>query len=79
MPIPLGNTRLTSVDLQHFYAFGDLYETLDACQELEMLLARLKRQRLLSDGEYSLSKANVEEIRTQLESYLNAAQPPGSE
>ena len=33
-----------TADLHRFSTLGDLYETLDACDELALLLSRLKRQ-----------------------------------
>ena len=56
--------------LDHFYRFGDVYETVDACDQLEILLARLRRQNLLSDQEWVESRKNVAEIRARLEARL---------
>ena len=62
-----------ATNLDRFYAYGDVYETLDTCEELEMLLGRLKRQRLMSEAEWQRSKENVAHIRTRLENFLQNA------
>ena len=60
-------------DLDQYYLFGDVYETVVACDELETLLGRLKRQRLLNDDEWRESKQNVASIRARLEAHLNSS------
>ena len=56
--------------LDHFYTFGDVYETLDACDQLELLLGRLLRQRLMTEGEWVQLRDHVATIRAQLEARL---------
>lgn len=60
-------------NLDHFYTFGDIYETLDTCDELEMQLSRLKRQQLLTDEGWRQSKDNIAEIRERLQRFLSDA------
>lgn len=64
---------MNAAHLDEFYTFGDVYETLEACDELDTLLGRLRRQRLLSEQECTQSKQRVSDIRSQLEDYLNRA------
>lgn len=59
--------------LDHYYVFGDVYETLDTCHVLETLLSRLRRQGLIDDESWASSKANIAEIRERLEHRLPAA------
>jgi hypothetical protein len=61
---------MCAVQVDHFYTFGDVYEALDACRELEMLLGRLKRQRLLSEDEWAASRENLAAIRARVETHL---------
>lgn len=62
-----------SASLDHLYTYSDIYDTLDTCQELELLLGRLRRQQLLSDVEWMQSRQNLAEIRTRLEGRLDGA------
>ena len=64
---------MDAADLDHFYHFGDVYETLDTCMELEQLLGRLRRQGILTDQEWITSKQNIAAIRSRLEGRLAAA------
>lgn len=57
-------------NLDHFYTFGDVYETVDACDQLELLLGRLRRQNLLSEQEWTECRRRVAEIRARLEAHL---------
>jgi hypothetical protein len=63
-------TQMGAVQLDHFYVYGDVYESLDACDQLELLLGRLKRQGLITEPEWTQSRQNVAEIRARLESRL---------
>jgi hypothetical protein len=54
-------------DLNHYYKYGDVYDALAACDELEMLLSRLKRRNLLSDQQWSESAAHVASIRRRVQ------------
>lgn len=61
---------MSVANLDHFYTFGDVYETLDACDQLELLLGRLRRQGLLTESEWQQSRQEIVEIRGRLESHL---------
>jgi hypothetical protein len=61
---------MTAANLDHFYEYGDVYETLEACDQLDMLLGRLRRQRMLSDAEWIQSKSQVADIRARIEHHL---------
>lgn len=63
-------TTRTTDRLDHYYVYGDVYETLDACDNLELLLGRLRRQHLLSDQESDRTKRSIAEIRARLEAHL---------
>jgi hypothetical protein len=63
---------MMQVDLDHFYAFGDVYEAVEACDHLETMLARLHRQRLLTDEQWEQSKASIAGIRTRVEAYAES-------
>lgn len=59
--------------LDDLYQFGDVYETLDACDSLELLLGRLKRRRILDDREWRDIREQVAGIRTRLESHVTGS------
>lgn len=58
--------------LDQFYTFGDVYETLDACDQLEMMLGRLRRTHFLSDEAWLQDKHSVAAIRAQVEGYISS-------
>jgi len=64
---------MSAAELDHYYLFGDVYETLDTCTELEQLLGRLRRQDVLTDQEWMTSKQNIAAIRSNLEGRLSRA------
>lgn len=53
-----------------YFVFGDVYETLEACQQVELLLSRLRRQRLMDDRTWLAARAHVAEVRKSLETML---------
>ena len=57
--------------LDEYYRFGDVYETMDACDKLETHLARLKRQHLL-DEEFHRCKQDVANIRRRIEAHITS-------
>lgn len=63
-------------DLRQYYTYGEVYETLEACDELETLLGRLRRQTLLDDQAFALTKQLLAGIRTQVEASLPGDSPP---
>ena len=58
--------------LDHFYVHGDVYATLDTCDELELLLNRLQRLQLVETHEWTDSKQHLTKIRSSLEAILAA-------
>jgi hypothetical protein len=64
---------------RHFYDYGEVYETLETCDELELHLSRLKRKRILNEEEWLQSKREISEIRAPLERRLQYAQPGTSD
>jgi len=61
-----------TIQLDLFFTHCDVYETLDACQHLEMLLGRLKRQHLIGDRDWTRSGQWLSELRVGLEAILVA-------
>lgn len=59
--------------LSDIYEHGDVYETIDTCNELEVQLSRLKRQRVLDEEEWLESKREVATIRERLEDIIGDA------
>jgi hypothetical protein len=57
-----------------YFVFGDVYETLDACQQIDLLLSRLKRQSLLDDQSWIATRAHIDEVRKSLEAALRNSQ-----
>lgn len=57
--------------LEHFYTFGDVYETLEACDQLEILLGRLRRQQLLDDEAWARCKEQVGDLRSCVEGLMS--------
>jgi hypothetical protein len=53
-----------------YFVFGDVYDTLDACQHIELLLSRLRRQSLMDDQNWMVTRAHIAEVRKSLERML---------
>ena len=53
-----------------YLVFGDVYETLDACEHIDLLLNRLRRQSLIDDQNWIATRAHIAEVRKSLESML---------
>jgi len=53
-----------------YFVFGDVYETLEACQQIDLLLSRLRRQSLIDDQNWLATKAHIAEVRKSLENML---------
>jgi hypothetical protein len=68
-------SKVVPVDLDHFYTFGEVHETLEAVDQVDRMLGRLKRQNLLSSDAFLASKRNLAEIRMRIEARLRT-QPP---
>jgi hypothetical protein len=63
----------TLQDLEHFYRFGDVYDALEACDQLEFKLARLRRQSLLPADDCQESREDLSHIRGRLENYISSS------
>jgi hypothetical protein len=63
-------SKVVPVDLDHFYTFGEVHETLEAVDEVDRMLGRLKRRSLLSNESFAVSKRNLAEIRSRVEERL---------
>jgi hypothetical protein len=63
-------SKVVSVDLDHFYTFGEVHETLEAVDKVDRMLSRLQRQSLLSNESFAVSKRNLAEIRSRVEERL---------
>lgn len=64
-------TAETIQDLDHFYKYGDVYHALEACDQLETMLNRLKREDLLAQVECEDSKDELAQIRERLEGHID--------
>lgn len=53
-----------------YFVFGDVYDTLEACQQIDLLLSRLRRQRLMDDQNWLATKDHIAAVRKSLESML---------
>lgn len=63
-------SKVVPVDLDHFYTFGEVHETLEAVDQVDRMLGRLRRQSLLNNEDFTASKRNLAEIRTRVEDRL---------
>lgn len=63
-------SKVVPVDLDHFYTFGEVHETLEAVDQVDRMLGRLRRQSLLNNEDFTASKRNLAEIRTRVEERL---------
>jgi uncharacterized protein YjaG (DUF416 family) len=57
----------------HYFHYGDVYDTIDACHALNRMLGRLQRQHLLDEEAVIQSRAQVAEILSRLEGQLPLA------
>jgi hypothetical protein len=65
-------SKVVPVDLDHFYTFGEVHETLEAVDEVDRMLSRLKRQSILSSDAVAASKRDLAEIRSRVEERLRS-------
>ena len=61
------------LELDHLYAYGELYDALDVCDQVNQVLSRLKRHGLLTLDDLTVSEQYVDAIRMRLEDRLNDA------
>jgi hypothetical protein len=62
-------------DLDHFFTYGEVYDALDVCQDLELVLARLQRHGLLSGHDLDQCKRRITEVRDAIEGALPEGEP----
>jgi hypothetical protein len=60
-------------ELESVYELGDVYDTIDACDELEMHLGKLKRMHVLGQEEWEHTRSELEAIRSQVSTHLSDA------
>jgi CRP-like cAMP-binding protein len=61
------------LELDHLYAYGEVYDTLDVCDQVLQALSRLKRHGVLSPDDWTMSEQYIDAIRMRLEDRLNDA------
>lgn len=61
------------MELDHLYAYGEVYDTLDVCDQVIQALSRLKRHGLLSADDWTMSEQYIDTIRMRLEDRLHDA------
>jgi CRP/FNR family transcriptional regulator, cyclic AMP receptor protein len=66
------------IELDHLYAFGEVYDTLDVCDQVMQALSRLKRHGLLSVDDLNTSRQYIDAVRDRLEQRLNAPSTTGT-
>jgi CRP-like cAMP-binding protein len=59
------------VELDHLYAFGEVYDALDVCDQVTQAIGRLKRHGLLSEDDMRMSEEHLDAVRMRLEQQLN--------
>jgi hypothetical protein len=57
----------------HYYLFGDVYAAQESCDQLEILLNRLRRQQILGDQEWQRSSHYLSGLRSRLEAMIQDA------
>jgi hypothetical protein len=65
---------MTIAGFDRLNTYRDAYEALDACQNLEMVLSRLRQQQMLDEGEWTQSAQSVAEIKDRVEGHLSTPQ-----
>lgn len=61
---------LEVVDLDRLYVLGEIYDTLDSCDQVSNGLSRLRRHRLLDEDDVLASRHDVDAVRARLERRL---------
>jgi hypothetical protein len=61
----------------HFYEHGDIYDALDALDDLRLVLGRLKRLGRLANDEVVLLNDNLAAIQAVLDSKIAGGGTPG--
>jgi hypothetical protein len=60
--------------LDHFAEYGDVYDAMDACDDLEMKLSRLKRLKLMTEEEFLASRESVNEVKNLVERRIDSGE-----
>lgn len=68
-------SKVVPVDLDHFYTFGEVHATLEAVDQVDRMLGRLKRQSLMSNDAFVASKGDLSRIRARIEERLRSKAP----
>jgi hypothetical protein len=63
-------------NLAHFYEHGDVYDALDALDDLRLVVARLKRQGRLSAGEQHLLAESLTAVDAVLSRKIGGSEIP---
>jgi hypothetical protein len=66
---------LNTPDTDHYVTFGDAYEALEACEDLAVILGRLKRQAMLGDSAWSHCKQELSAIESSVLAIIPQLQP----
>ncbi len=62
-------------DQPDVYTYGDVYDALDECDNLDIALARVRRQGFLSEGDEQRCKRLVDDVRRRLQSAMRPKPP----
>jgi hypothetical protein len=58
------------------YTYGDVYDALEVCDNLDIALARVRRQGFLSLDDEARCKRLVDDVRRRLQSTMRPPDPP---
>jgi hypothetical protein len=61
----------TEFDLDHSTENGDVYDAVEACDDLTQKLSRLRRLHVMTEGDYLASRDIVDEVRHIVETHLD--------
>lgn len=77
-PRPTGHGRTSEhlADLDRLYAFGEVYDAIDSCDQVWQTLTRLRRRHLLAEVDWKASQADIEAIRSRLEAATSDGHAP---
>jgi hypothetical protein len=65
----------SSDDQPDVYTYGDIYDAIEVCDNLDIALARVHRQGLLSQADEDRCKRMVEDVRRRLRSAMEPEPP----
>lgn len=61
------------IELDHLYAYGEVYDALDVCDQVTQALSRLKRHGILSNEDWHASEEHLDGVRLHLERLTEAS------